>query len=91
MDQTPSKTKVLIWTVTPDHQICWDQDGPRIVGMTKEWLVQLETHAMKGGPSLTLPRDPDLRGPRDLGEKMIPNDICYIHTLAANPVDLRDA
>lgn len=67
--------KTLPYTLGPSYQRCWGQGGLESVGVSKECLVHLEAHAMKGSPHLTLPRDPEAGEPSDLGEKIIPNDI----------------
>ena len=70
--------------------MCWGQGGSGIVGVTKDCLVQPETQAMRGSPSLTLPRVPEAFEPSELGEKMIPKIYCYTYRWAASTIVLRE-
>lgn len=52
----PSDSKPhSIWPIIcPAYKIYWGKCGAKIMGVTNQWLVQLETHTMSVSPLLTL-------------------------------------
>jgi hypothetical protein len=55
---TPTQSQNLWPTICPVCKTSWGKGGTELVGVAHQWLVQLETHAMRGGPCLALPGGP---------------------------------
>lgn len=49
---TPTQPQTLQPTLSYAYKMWWDKDGAEIVRVTNQWLTQLETHIMRGRPSL---------------------------------------
>lgn len=59
--ETSTQSQNFWSTLFPAYKRCWGKSCAETVGVTNQWLVQLETHAMKGSTSPILPKGPRTR------------------------------
>jgi hypothetical protein len=70
---TPAQPQNLQPIICPAYNMCWDKGGKDIVGVANQWLIQIETHDMRGNPSVTLTAGPDTRGRMAQRPRIEPN------------------
>lgn len=97
---TNSDTNLWL-TICPTYKMCCTE----IVWVINQWLVQLETHALRGSLLMTLPERPgdnNWRAQRCMikphtnvkngggGNELIPNDTCYTLRVMPSPTIIRE-